>query len=694
MQRFFEHRAVVSRLSVGARSYSTTQPKVPLIYRGGNDKYEKTLGNLKVGASTRVMYQGFTGSCATANALQSLDYGTQIVGGVSPNKRGAHLGLPLFPTMTEAMKYLKPDATAVFVAAQYAANAIKEAIEVEIPLVVAVAEHVPVHDILEIHSMLKTQSKTRLIGANSPGIINPHTRTRIGFMPYPSFSSGCIGIVAKSGTLSYEAVSSTTRVNLGQSLVIGVGGDWLAGTTLVDGVKVLLEDKHTKGIIIIGEVGGNTELEVADILSSWKGERKPVMGLIGGVTTLGGRVMGHAGAIRGVGDVGASDKIKALESAGVVMVKDPAQFGPGMAKLLGFVPEVHSAGNLGILGRTVQKRDYHTSFRPLKYRSPIQHRSLHLRPSQAADILQETGIDTHEHLEAHESFTKDTAQKFGLSLTIDRSSSSPCFFVSSPSKPSLTGFAVDYNTDSLSHTAENIVKHLELPEWALEHIFPLLESLWQIFRTREAYNLSIASISVTPGNLSIEEESVEFVFDDAAFRSAGRQKDLHALRDIENEVEEELEAEKAGFAYVKLPGEGANIGTLVNGAGLSMNTCDVIVHHGGAPTNFLDTGGRATKETVKEGFRLLLKDQRVKAIIVNIFGGITMCDMIAEGIVIAFEELGVKVPVVVRLRGTNEDLGRKIIRESGLPLFAFDDLESAVKTVISLANEGSNAKIN
>jgi succinyl-CoA synthetase alpha subunit len=131
-------------------------------------------------------------------------------------------------------------------------------------------------------------------------------------MPYPSFSSGCIGIVAKSGTLSYEAVSSTTRVNLGQSLVIGVGGDWLAGTTLVDGVKVLLEDKHTKGIIIIGEVGGNTELEVADILSSWKGERKPVMGLIGGVTTLGGRVMGHAGAIRGVGDVGASDKIKAV----------------------------------------------------------------------------------------------------------------------------------------------------------------------------------------------------------------------------------------------------------------------------------------------------------------------------------------------------------------------------------------------
>lgn len=688
MQRFIKHQIAVPRLAIGVRKYST-QSNLPLIYRARSGEYEKTLGNLKVGASTRVMYQGFTGKQATANALQSLDYGTQIVGGVSPNKRGAHLGLPLFPTMTEAMKYLKPDATAVFVAAQYAASAIKEAIEVEIPLVVAVAEHVPVHDILEIHSMLKTQSKTRLIGANSPGIINPHTHTRIGFMPYPSFSSGCIGIVAKSGTLSYEAVSSTTRVNLGQSLVIGVGGDWLAGTTLVDGVKVLLENKHTKGIIIIGEVGGNSELEVADILSSWKGERKPVMGLIGGVTTLGGRVMGHAGAIRGVGDVGAGDKIKALESAGVTMVKDPAQFGPGMAKLLGFVPEVHSAGNLGILGRTVQKRDYHTDSRPRQYRTPVQHRrSLHLKSNQAAALLQETGIDTREHLEDHEAFTNDTTQKFGLSLTIDRSSSSPCFFVTSASKPSLTGFAVDYNTKTLSPTAESIAKHLGLPEWALEHLSPLLESLWQIFKTREAYNLSIGIISITPGNLSVEEESVEFVFDDAAFRSAGRQKDLHSLRDIENEVEEELEAEKAGFAYVKLPGEGANIGTLVNGAGLSMNTCDVIVHHGGAPTNFLDTGGRATKETVKEGFRLLLKDQRVKAIIVNIFGGITMCDMIAEGIAIAFEELGVKVPVVVRLRGTNEDLGRKIIRESGLPLFAFDDLESAVKKVISLANEG------
>lgn len=163
----------------------------------------------------------------------------------------------------------------------------------------------------QIHSILKTQSKTRLVGANCPGIINPLTRTRIGFMPHPSCLPGCIGIVAKSGTLSYEAVSSTTRSGLGQSLVIGVGGDWIAGTTLIDGVQVLLEDEATEGIIIIGEIGGNTEIEVAYILKEWRGKPKPVMALIGGLTVQEGRVMGHAGAVMGVGDVGPKEKIKA-----------------------------------------------------------------------------------------------------------------------------------------------------------------------------------------------------------------------------------------------------------------------------------------------------------------------------------------------------------------------------------------------
>lgn len=163
---------------------------------------------------------------------------------------------------------------------------------------------------LQIHSILKTQSKTRLVGANCSGIINPLTRTRVGFMPHPSFLPGRVGIVAKSGTLSYEAVSSTTRAGLGQSLVIGVGGDWIAGTTLIDGVQVLLEDEATEGIVVIGEIGGNTEIGVAEIVKAWRGKPKPVMGLIAGLTAQQGRVMGHAGAVMGVGDVSPRQKIR------------------------------------------------------------------------------------------------------------------------------------------------------------------------------------------------------------------------------------------------------------------------------------------------------------------------------------------------------------------------------------------------
>jgi len=191
------------------------------------------------------------------------------VGGVRPGKDGEHLGLPVMPSMKAAMEHLKPDATAVYVAAPHAAAAIEEAIEAECPLIVAVAEHIPLHDMLRVQQMLRSQSKSRLVGANTPGMINPHGKCRIGFPPIPFYRPGKLAIAAKSGTLSYETVASTTRAGLGQSLVIGIGGDPLAGTDFVDCLTVFEYDANTEGIILVGEVGGFAEEEAADWISDY-----------------------------------------------------------------------------------------------------------------------------------------------------------------------------------------------------------------------------------------------------------------------------------------------------------------------------------------------------------------------------------------------------------------------------------------
>ena len=213
----------------------------------------------------------------------------------------------------------------------------------------------------------------------------------------------------------------------------------------------------------------------------------------------------------------------------------------------------------------------------------------------------------------------------------------------------------------------------------------LINQLWDIFRGKEAVSLEM-HISVPESSDNLKITNLDFTFDDASFRSSKRQAELHALRDTSLEDPVELSAEPDGIVYVKLDGEERTIGTLVNGAGLAMNTVDALATHGGFATNFLDTGGKATSETVKRSFELLLQDKRVKAIFVNIFGGLTLGDMIARGVLLAFKELDMPVPVVVRIRGTNEKEGQKIIEESGLKLFAYDDFEEAAEKVVQLAN--------
>lgn len=299
---------------------------------------QSTISNLLIDKNTRVIYQGLTGRAATSNAKDTIAYGTNVVGGVSPGKGGSeHLGLPVFNTVKEAMSAIRPHATAVFVPALAAGRAIEEAIEAEVPLIVSVAEHVPVHDMLRVQQMLHTQHKSRLVGPNCPGIIAPE-QCRIGIMPYQQFRKGRIGIVSKSGTLSYEAVGATTREGLGQSIVVGMGGDMLPGTTLKDALELFYGHDETEGIIVIGEIGGMAEYDAAESIRAYRASTsnpKPIVAMVAGRTAPKGKVMGHAGALLSAGDKGAEDKAQAFRDAGAVVVPHPGFLGSEMKRMLG-----------------------------------------------------------------------------------------------------------------------------------------------------------------------------------------------------------------------------------------------------------------------------------------------------------------------------------------------------------------------
>lgn len=318
------------RTRAATRSFCHSAPR--------RSSYESsTIVNLRIDKNTRVIYQGFTGKAATINARDTIEYGTNIVGGVSPGKGGQeHLGLPVFDTVKEAMEKVKPHATSVFVPAQFAAAAIIEAIEAEVPLIVSVAEHIPIHDMVRVQEVLRTQIKSRLVGPNCPGIIAPE-QCRIGIMPHKQYSKGVVGIVSKSGTLSYEAVGSTTKTGLGQSLVVGMGGDMMPGTTLLDGLKLFFDHEETRGIIVIGEIGGEAELRASEAIREYRrntANPKPIVAMVAGRTAPLGRTMGHAGALLSLGDVSADTKAKALRDSGAVVVPHPGVMGEVMRKLL------------------------------------------------------------------------------------------------------------------------------------------------------------------------------------------------------------------------------------------------------------------------------------------------------------------------------------------------------------------------
>jgi succinyl-CoA synthetase alpha subunit len=277
-----------------------------------------------VDQNTRVLFQGFTGREASFHAQASIDYGTQVVGGVTPGKGGLrHLGLPVFNTVADAVKQTNANASVIFVPPPYAADAIMEAVDAAVPLVVCITEGIPTEDMVQAREFMKGRS-SRLIGPNCPGIISPG-KCKIGIMPASIHKQGHVGVVSRSGTLTYEAVGQLTKLGIGQSTCIGIGGDPIIGTTFLDAIQLFNADPDTHAIVMIGEIGGNAEETAAEYIKSHV--KKPVVGFIAGQTAPPGRRMGHAGAIISGGSGKAEDKMKAMEEAGITVCATPAEIG-------------------------------------------------------------------------------------------------------------------------------------------------------------------------------------------------------------------------------------------------------------------------------------------------------------------------------------------------------------------------------
>ncbi|RYC54247.1 hypothetical protein CHU98_g11962 [Xylaria longipes] len=459
--------------------------------------YDSTLKTLEIGSHTRVIFQGFTGKQATANAKESIEWGTNIVGGIRPGFEGEHLGLPVLPTVRKAMEVLRPDVTGIYVAAHQATAAIEEAIEAEVPLIVAVAEHIPLHDMIRIHAMLKMQSKSRLVGANSPGIISAVGKCRIGFQPLPCFEPGRVGIVARSGTLSYES----------QTMCIGVGGDILPGTTLKDGLQVLTQDPNTEAIALVGEIGGEAEIEAADWIKEYRARTakpKPIAAIIGGIKAAPGRIMGHAGAFALPGEPSTQDKIEALQAAGCAIVNHPARFGPVLKSMLdGSTPSGYGVGTPST-GAGFQRRGIHTFMRrptssAVKTRTQ-QARSIYLSQATSFDLLRQRGLPV-----------VDSASKPNeghlLAVTLNRSTSSPCVIASASAHggtKKLRKFDYDYGVGAESLDIGAIASQLGLDasnDDAISSLRTIITGLITLFAEKEAYLLEtrlVASKSASP----------------------------------------------------------------------------------------------------------------------------------------------------------------------------------------------------
>lgn len=412
------------------------------------------------------------------------------------------------------------------------------------------------------------------------------------------------------------------------------------------------------------------------------------MALVGGVNAVPGRIMGHSGMWNNIGEPTAQDKKKTLADAGCTVVDHPAQFGEVMKGLLaGKRPTPSGPGSISAsqsrgLHTLARRLPRHQAARPTTSpRQPQQKRGIWLTKEQSLEQLEKYTVPIGN------ATTDSDASTFRFAISLDRVQRQLRLVGWTPEGAAHeVPFHVSLKSTSPEQFTTLVTKlmgELGVPKEHLTALAIAFHRVRRLYTDLEAISVYFA-VSSAGQEPAIVDAHVQL--DDAAFKSSKRVAAVHKTRRVDLEDADEVAAEKYGIVYVKLEGEGS-IGTVVNGAGLAMNLVDAIEARGGSCANFLDTGGKATQETVKASFESVLKDDRVKVVFVNIFGGLTLCDMIANGVLLAYKDLGISLPVVVRLRGTNEAEGQKIIADSGLPMFAFDDFEEAAQKCIELAKE-------